>query len=90
MAGEAALLQSCYLESLKIAAEHGLRTIALPCISTGAFGYPQEQACRIAVQTVLDWIKSNDLPHEIVFCCYGRSDHDIHRRILSTLIKPRS
>ena len=51
--GEDALLASCYRASLALAAEHEVRTIALPQISTGAYGFPAERACRIAVATLL-------------------------------------
>src|SRR4051812_2551786 len=47
--GEADLLRSCYRESLRLAAEAGLETVAFPCISTGVFGYPQREACEVAV-----------------------------------------
>jgi O-acetyl-ADP-ribose deacetylase len=80
--GEEHALQSCYLESLKLAAGHDLGTIAFPCISTGIFGYPKEEACRIALATVLDWIKSHDLPREVVFCCYSAADGQVYRRQL--------
>src|SRR6187551_1424590 len=51
-AGEAELLASCYRRSLEVAAENHVRSIAFPSISTGIFGYPTEQAARIAVDTV--------------------------------------
>ena len=81
-AGEAAALRSCYVESLKIAVESGLRTVAFPCISTGIFGYPKEEACRIAVATVQDWMKGHDLPREAVFCCYSTADGEVYRQRL--------
>jgi O-acetyl-ADP-ribose deacetylase (regulator of RNase III) len=53
-AGEAALLASCYRESLALAREHRLRTVAFPSISTGAFGYPLSLAAPVALQSVID------------------------------------
>jgi O-acetyl-ADP-ribose deacetylase (regulator of RNase III) len=82
-AGEADSLRSCYTESLTIAAEQGLGTVAFPCISTGIFGYPKEEACGIAVATVLDWIKSHDLPRQVVFCCYDAEDAQVYRQRLA-------
>ena len=49
--GEAQLLANAYIKSLQLAAEHGCRTIALPAISCGVYGYPVDQACRIALTT---------------------------------------
>ena len=51
---EAELLRNCYLNSLKLAEEHGLKTIAFPAISTGAYGYPIEEAAKIAIKAVRD------------------------------------
>jgi len=56
-AGEPELLASCYRESIRIADEHGIRSLAFPSISTGAFGYPVHEAAEVAVRTVL-----KDLP----------------------------
>lgn len=72
--GEAAILASCYRESLKLAEAHGVEMIAFPCIATGAYEYPKEEACQIAVDSVMDWLSSHDLPGHIVFCCYQEDD----------------
>jgi O-acetyl-ADP-ribose deacetylase (regulator of RNase III) len=80
--GEAHLLRSCYHESLRLSAQQALWTIAFPCISTGAFGYPQEEACQIAAQAVLDWLGQNEYPRQVTFCCYLQEDADCYRRIL--------
>lgn len=56
---EKALLSSCYLNSLKLPGANDLKTIALPCNSTGVYGYPQEEAAKIAVGTVKGYIKEN-------------------------------
>jgi O-acetyl-ADP-ribose deacetylase len=77
--GEARLLESCYRESLRLAAQHGIRTIAFPCIATGIFGYPKEEACRIAVAVVFGWLAENELPAEVVFCCFRPEDADLYQ-----------
>jgi O-acetyl-ADP-ribose deacetylase len=64
--GEDVLLASCYRNSLALAAEHGLRTIAFPAISTGIFGFPPDRAAHIAVATVLDGLR--DGPRSGVWC----------------------
>jgi len=56
-AGEPRLLASCYLNSLKLAVEHGVKTLAFPSISTGVYGYPIEEASAIAVQTIAEFLK---------------------------------
>jgi O-acetyl-ADP-ribose deacetylase (regulator of RNase III) len=71
---EPALLSCCYRESLKLAAENGVESIAFPCISTGVYGYPKDQAAKIAVATVRDWLDEHDLPRKVVFCCFSEGD----------------
>ena len=73
-AGEAPLLRSCYLESLRLAAEAGLATIAFPAISTGVYGYPKREACAVAVAAVTEWLGAHELPRTVTFCCFGADD----------------
>ena len=82
-AREPALLASCYRRSLELAAEHGLKTLAFPCISTGAYGYPADQAARIAVETVRAGIARPLDIERIVFCCFSHGDLSLYRRLLS-------
>jgi len=71
-AGEAATLASCYEQSLRLAALHDVRSIAFPAISTGAYGYPVDEAIRIAVGTVRAVASKLDrAPDDIVFCCFS-------------------
>lgn len=72
--GEAELLASCYRESLTLAAARGLTSIAFPCISTGVYGYPPEQAVEVAVNTVRDYLHTPCSLLEVIFCCYSASD----------------
>ena len=76
-AGEAELLASCYRRSLEVAAENHVRSIAFPSISTGIFGYPIEQAARIAVDTVRSARASASLD-EVTFCCFSERDLDVY------------
>lgn len=68
--GEPELLASCYRESLKLAAANQLKSIAFPAISCGAYGYPLEQAVRIAVRECTRFAAANPLPETIVFACF--------------------
>lgn len=77
--GEAELLASCYRESLRLAAEAGLETIAFPCISTGVYGYPKAEACDIAVATVTEWLATHDMPRVVTFCCFAADDAALYR-----------
>ncbi len=81
--GEPRLLRSCYGESLRLAAEAGLKSVAFPCISTGVYGYPREAACEVAVAAVTEWLATHELPRSVVFCCFGASDAQLYRERLA-------
>jgi O-acetyl-ADP-ribose deacetylase (regulator of RNase III) len=69
--GEDELLASCYRESLRICAALGLRAVAFPAISTGAYGFPLERAAAIAVREVWSGLVVSRAPERVVFCCFG-------------------
>lgn len=83
--GEAELLASCYLESLRLAEERGWETIAFPCISTGVYGYPKAAACAVAVATVSTWLAAHALPRQVVFCCFSPADAELYRAQLGRI-----
>lgn len=80
--GEAELLASCYRRSLELAMAHGVRSIAIPSVSTGVYGYPVESAARIAVLTVRESLKHAPMIDEIIFCCFSEHDLDIYEALL--------
>ena len=81
-AGEPALLASCYRESLRLLRAAGGRSIAFPAISTGIFGYPPDQATRIAVATVReDGARHGDL--DITFACFDQAMLDLYLKELA-------
>jgi O-acetyl-ADP-ribose deacetylase (regulator of RNase III) len=80
--GEAELLRSCYRESLRLAAEAALSSVAFPCISTGVYGYPKDEACDVAVAAVADWLATHELPETVTFCCFGADDAALYRERL--------
>lgn len=80
-AGEAEQLASAYRASLALAAQHGARTVAFPSISTGVFGYPVEEAARVAVRTVADAVRGLPLD-EVRFVLFSAGDLDAYARAL--------
>jgi O-acetyl-ADP-ribose deacetylase (regulator of RNase III) len=69
-------LASAVKSALQMADEHGLRSIALPAISTGIFGYPLAEAAHVMLKAAIDYVKSGTALERIVFCLYGRSAFD--------------
>jgi len=68
---EPELLASCYRNSLHLARQHGLATIAFPAISTGVYGYPLDAATAIAVREVQAWLEAEALPEIVYFVCFS-------------------
>jgi len=68
---EAQLLAACYRNSLNLAVEHGLRTIAFPAISCGVYAYPISEACEIAVAEVSDFLANNQTIESVIFACFN-------------------
>lgn len=79
------LLASCYRRALDLAEEHGLGSVAFPAVSTGAFGYPMDEAARVALRTVLDRMAELDSVDRIRFVLYDRAALDAHRKALEAL-----
>jgi O-acetyl-ADP-ribose deacetylase (regulator of RNase III) len=80
--GEPDALASCYRNALQLAKKHALRSIAFPAISTGAYGYPLQEATQIAVREARAFEKA-DAHMRIVFCCFSKSDADEYRSALA-------
>lgn len=75
--GEAELLASCYRQALSLGLENGCRSIACPAISTGVYGYPKEQAARIAM---LEMARFADRYERVIACCFSAQDAEIFER----------
>ncbi len=75
-------LASCYRSCLDVAARSGARSIAFCCISTGVFGFPQEEAARIAIETVRAWLDGQGSDMTVVFNVFLASDEEIYRTLL--------
>ena len=83
--GEPELLASCYRRAIKLAAQHGIRTLAFPAISTGVYGYPFEPAARIAIATVRAAIYVSPGIEEIIFCCHSADGLAVYERLLDPI-----
>lgn len=83
--GEPELLASCYRESLALAQQHGLRTIAFPAISCGVYGYPVAQAAAIAVTTVRDWLVDHAGIDKVYLVCFGAEVAAAYRQALGDM-----
>ena len=80
--GEAERLASCYRRSLEIAASHRLRRVAIPNISTGAYGYPPDQAAAIAVAAVRGAVQEFTALEEVIFCCFCAAQLELYEALL--------
>jgi len=83
--GEPELLANCHRNSLKLAAENGVRTISFPGISTGVYGYPLDKAAPVALKTVIEFLKSDDRFDEVVFVLYNEWTYKAYEDALRSL-----
>ncbi|MFA5577551.1 MAG: O-acetyl-ADP-ribose deacetylase [Tissierellaceae bacterium] len=84
---EERLLYNAYYNSLKLAKDYDIKSLAFPSISTGAYGYPIDEASRIAIRSVLDFIKNEKFPREIIFVLFNDKDFRVYERLLSDVLK---
>jgi O-acetyl-ADP-ribose deacetylase (regulator of RNase III) len=80
--GEDELLARCYRNALALAEAHGLRTVAFPAISTGAYGFPLERATRIAILETVRFLEAHALPEKVIFVCFGEGAGLVYRLLL--------
>ena len=80
-AEDAAQLADCYRNSLNLAKEHDVHSIAFPAISTGVYGYPLEDATEIAVKTVAQWLEDDhaDYAMQVIFCCFDARTERVYQ-----------
>ncbi len=84
---EAELLANCYKNSLKLAIEHNIKTIAFPSISTGAYGYPIEEASEIAITTVKKFLDDEkDHIEKVYFVAFSDADFKVYEDLLSNVL----
>ena len=82
-ANDAKLLADCYRNSLNLAKDHGVHSIAFPAISTGVYRYPLKEACEIAVNTVREWFTQNeDYGMAVIFSCFDDKTYQQYESLL--------
>ena len=82
---EVELLAAAYRNSLRLAVDNGLATIAFPCISTGIYGFPIKRATPIAVREAVAALDAHPSLRRVVFCCFLDEDHEVYRGVLDAL-----
>jgi O-acetyl-ADP-ribose deacetylase len=84
---EKALLTMCYKNSLQLAVENSIKTIAFPCISTGAYRFPFDKAALIAIETIDDFLKNQLSIEKVFLVVFGEKDFRNYERILNNYFK---
>lgn len=81
--GEDELLRNCYRNSLALAVQHGIHTLAFPSISTGAYRFPIKRASQIAVETVRECLKEMKSLEKVIFVCFSKNDGEVYEKALA-------
>jgi O-acetyl-ADP-ribose deacetylase len=79
---EPQILANCYRNSLQLAVDNRIKTIAFPAISCGAYGYPIQEATRIAVETTREFLGKNDKIDKVLFVLWAEDLYEVYRRLL--------
>lgn len=80
--GEPGVLSNCYRNSLQLAAENEIKTVAFPAISCGAYGYPIPEASRIAIETTRNFFATNDKIDKVIFALWDEDIYEAYRQLL--------
>ena len=79
---DAEMLADCYTNSLDLARKHECRSIAFPCISTGVYGYPHQEAAEVSLEAVFQWLaKHTGIGIQVIFCCYNEAQLKIYQQL---------
>jgi O-acetyl-ADP-ribose deacetylase (regulator of RNase III) len=81
--GEDELLASCYRSCFALVEQHGIRTVAFPSISTGAYGFPMDRAARIAVREAKQFLEQNQSVEQVMLVCFGASALEVYKAALA-------
>ena len=85
---DAELLAACYKNSLRLAAENGVRTIAFPAISCGVYGYPVNEAAKVAVAASIEFLKNNSSIEKVIFLLFSEPDAAVYRKTIESMQEP--
>ena len=77
-------MANCYRNSLRLATEHRLASIAFPGISTGIYGYPKKEAATVAVREVQQWLAAHELPEKVIFVVFDDESRRLYEQELTT------
>lgn len=83
--GERDILRNSYYNSMKLAKENGLKSIAFPAISTGVYGYPLEEACGVAFDTVIEFMEKEKYPVDVYFILFDAKNYNLYLEYLDKL-----
>lgn len=84
--GEHEKLRACYTNSLRLAAENGLQSIAFPCISTGVYRFPADEAAKIAVESARAFLETPCSIQKVLFCCFSAVDRARYEALLNAKV----
>lgn len=85
--GEDEMLARCYRNSLELAEEHGVQTLAFPSISTGAYGFPVERASKIAIMEINDFLERNSTIEKVVLVCFNDVAYECYSRAVEEIMR---
>lgn len=81
------MLENCYRNSLKLARENDIHSIAFPAISTGVYGYPLEEAVPIAMEAIREWLKENeDYEMRVILSCFNQRTYELYARLMENYV----
>lgn len=87
--GEDEMLARCYRNSLELAEEHGVQTLAFPSISTGAYGFPVERASKIAIMEINDFLERNSTIEKVVLVCFNDVAYECYSRAVEEIMRDK-
>ena len=81
------LLSDCYINSLRLAMQKDLKTVAFPAISCGVYGYPIDDACKIAVDTCMAFLEQHERPQRVIYMLFSADDLTVYTRYLASALQ---